>query len=56
VFEDEYGNKYSECINCERVYLVLKSPAELNESFCSSSCEDENKAFVYDLYEMDNEE
>jgi hypothetical protein len=52
MWEDEYGNKGSQCIYCETVYLIEQSDSNIKESFCCGYCEDEYKQFVKDLYEI----
>lgn len=53
MFKDEYGNVFTQCINCETVYLLDSSDSTHKESCCSAKCEDGYRQFVQDLHFID---
>jgi hypothetical protein len=50
MYKDEFGNKFTQCINCETVYLLEGSTSTIPQACCSIKCEDEYKQFVEDLH------
>lgn len=50
MYKDEFGNEFTQCINCETVYLLEGSKSTIPQSCCSVKCEDEYKQFIEDLH------